>query len=202
MAAAGVLSAAAVAAVARMQAPDFLGGAMQGLGLDGSVFHTFNGKSSPLDFGAVKMGTGLLNAFLPLAGMDASHGALPGIMPTPDGASPTLPSGGLVPTGGGGMAGAGFSMGAGKGGAINAGIGAAVKLGGALFSDLFNPGPGAPDSAGYPGGLVTHNTTTNNVDNSFTVHGGQGESPDWKPHYNAAQNRYGALTANLPTAGG
>ena len=71
----------------------FLGGLLQAVGLDGSVFHTFNGKSSPLDFGAVKMGTGLLNNLLgggggsrggdgaSLGGMGSGGGGLSSMLP-------------------------------------------------------------------------------------------------------------------------
>jgi hypothetical protein len=38
-----------------------LGGLMQSVGLDGSVFKTFGGSSNPMGFGATKLATGLLN---------------------------------------------------------------------------------------------------------------------------------------------
>jgi hypothetical protein len=144
--------------------PDFLGGAMQGLGLDGSVFHTFGGSSNPMNFGAVKLGTGLLNMFggmlggggagthpldhpvagLPLAEMGARHMALPGITPTSPGTR-NQPSGQLM-GGSGGGGGMGGGAGGGMAGGINAAISGGIGLAGALFSDL-NPGVGAPDSA-------------------------------------------------------
>jgi hypothetical protein len=156
-----------------LQLPDFIGGAMQGLGLDGSVFHTFGGSSNPMQFGAVKLGTSLLNMFggmlggggagthpldhpaagLPLAELGARHAALPGITPTSPGTR-TQPSGQLM----GGSGGGGGGMGGGMGGGINAAISGAVGLTGALMSDL-NPGPGAPDSVNYhllPNPTVSH----------------------------------------------
>ena len=150
------------------QMPDFLGGAMQGLGLDGSVFHTFGGASNPMQFGATKLGMGLLNVFggmlggggagtagthvldhgpggLPLAELGAHHMALPGMAPASAGTR-NQPSGQLIGgSGGGGMGAMGASMG-GKGGGINAAISGAIGLAGAAFSDL-SPGVGAPDSA-------------------------------------------------------
>ena len=137
--------------------PDFLGGGLQAAGLDGSVFHTFGGASNPMDFGITKLGMGLFHSF---GGMLGGRGAggpniaavdarikspLPGITP----ASGHGPSGEgamphLVPNAGGGGGSAAASMGPGPGGAVNAGISAAINLGGAAFSDFFNPGPVIP----------------------------------------------------------
>jgi hypothetical protein len=58
-----------------------LSGLAQSVGLDGSVFKTFNGKGSPLDFGATKMISGLANfgmGMLPHGGAAALHGDTPG----------------------------------------------------------------------------------------------------------------------------
>lgn len=55
----------------------FLGGIMQSIGLDGSVFKGFGGASNPMQFGSVKAATGLLNWGL---GMAQQRGAgLPGM---------------------------------------------------------------------------------------------------------------------------
>jgi hypothetical protein len=95
-------------------------------------------------------------------------------------------------------------------------------LAGAAFSDLFDAGPGAPDSKNYfavapmpglgtPGGVqanaprgkgesVTHNHGDTHIDQSFHVtnHGIKGNGQD---EYKAAMNSSGrtaALSAGLP----
>lgn len=71
--------------MAQQMGQGFLDGIMQGVGLDGSVFKGFGGASNPLDFGATKMATGLLNWGMGMAqqkgggipGMGGQHGAVP-----------------------------------------------------------------------------------------------------------------------------
>lgn len=79
-----------------------LGGVAQSLGLDGSVFKTFGGASNPLDFGATKMGMGLLNWGMGLA-QQKGGGRMPGMGGSIPGAaglgeSPTRGSGGYTNT--------------------------------------------------------------------------------------------------------
>lgn len=78
----------------------FLGGIMQSVGLDGSVFKTFGGASNPLDFGATKMATGLLNWGMGMA-QQKGGGRMPGMGGSIPGAaglgeSPTRGSGGYT----------------------------------------------------------------------------------------------------------
>lgn len=77
----------------------FLGGIMQSVGLDGSVFKSFGGASNPMDFGVTKLGTGLLNWGMGMAQQRTGGGGgdgsmLPGLgalIPHAPVAAPTQP---------------------------------------------------------------------------------------------------------------
>ena len=73
----------------------FLDGMMQSVGLDGSVFKTFGGSSNPLDFGATKMATGLLNWGMGMA-QPRVGGRMPGMGASAPGESPTRGSSGYT----------------------------------------------------------------------------------------------------------
>jgi len=142
-------------------------GALQEVGLDGSVFKTFGGSSNPAQFGITKLATGLINTFggllggggeagthpldhavagLPLGALDARHTSLPGITKSP--ANPPGTPGGLAfappSLGGTGGAAPAAMMGGGKAGGVGAAISGAVGLANAALSDFFNPGPVIP----------------------------------------------------------
>ena len=124
-------------------AADFLGGAMQGLGLDGSEFPRSTANARRWTSVPWVWAPGFSTRFCRWRLWTPATGRCPASRRKSGtaglGLLPWRAS--SVPRGGGGMQGL-VLAGASKGGAINTGISAAVNLGGALFSDLFNPGPG------------------------------------------------------------
>lgn len=152
-------------------------GVLEMFGIDGSVFKGFGSGKGLLDFGALKLGSGLLNWGMKMGQSRGagSGSAGPGMALGGDGAS--IPGMGLLQGLGGLIPGA-------QGAAISAG---AVPTGGA---------PGTP--AGGPT-INIHGDVNSGM--NVTQHGVQGSGyQDWKEAYNANSTRTAPLT--VPNAGG
>lgn len=149
-------------------------GIAQMFGVDGSVFKGFGSGKGILDFGAVKLGGGLLNWGMHMAQARNSMGA--------------------------GSSTNGMGMATGGDGASIPGLAMLQGLGQNISAAARAAGPGAPSGPGTGGTTVNIHGDVNSGFN-VTQHGVQDGVGSWKEQYNAQPQRY-ASQGIVPNSGG